>query len=96
MTMNVPWKLELRSPEERSLYAEVLHEDLRDGLLGLGVDPGERPLRLAVAELAHLLGRKGLTLVLEARDGEGNTLLRYFLSPEEPVLECMAGRGEWE
>jgi hypothetical protein len=60
------------------------------------VEAGGRPLRLSVAELAQLLGDRGYGMVLEARDGDGRLRLRFKLSPEDPTLECMVGRGEWE
>lgn len=60
------------------------------------MEAGERPLRLAVAELARLLGDRGYSLVLEVRDAEGEVRLRFALSPEEPTLECMVGQGEWD
>jgi len=93
----IPFRLEdwLSTPEERMAYAEALHEDLARGLRDLGVEVGDRPLRLAVAELARLLGDRGYSLVLEVRDGKGEAVLQFSLSPEEPTLECMVGRGEW-
>lgn len=93
----IPFRLEdwLSTPEERMAYAEALHEDLARGLRDLGVEAGDRPLRLAVAELARLLGNRGYSLVLEVRDGKGEAVLQFSLSPEEPTLECMVGRGKW-
>jgi hypothetical protein len=85
----------LMDTEERFAQAEALHRELAEGLRGLGVEAGDRPLRLSVAELARLLGNRGYGLVLEARDGEGRPRLRFELSPEDPTLECMVGRGEW-
>ncbi len=82
--------------EERLARAEALHRELAKGLKGLGVEAGDRPLRLAIAELAQLLGDRGYGMVLEVRDGEGRVRLRFGLGPEDPALECMVGRGEWE
>ncbi len=82
--------------EARLSLAEGLHRELAERLRGVGVDAGDRPLRLAIAELARLLGDRGYGMVLEARDGEGRLRLRFELRPEDPTLECMVGRGEWE
>jgi len=87
---------DLRDAEERLAYAEALHRELAERLRELGVEAGDRPLRLSVAELARLLGDRGYGLVLEVRDGEGRLRLRFELGPEDPTLECMVGRGEWE
>ncbi len=81
--------------EARLALAEGLHRELAERLRGLGVDAGDRPLRLAIAELARLLGNRGYEMVLEVRDGEGHLRLRFELGPEDPTLECMVGRGEW-
>jgi hypothetical protein len=70
--------------------------ELAGRLRELGVEAGDHPLRLSVAELARLLGDRGYGLVLEVRDGEGRLRLRFELDPEDPTLECMVGRGEWE
>jgi hypothetical protein len=86
----------LMDTEERLAQAEALHRELAEGLRGLGVEAGDRPLRLSVAELARLLGDRGYGMVLEVRDGEGRLRLRFELDPEDPTLECMVGRGEWE
>jgi hypothetical protein len=88
-------KRSLVDAEERLARAEALHRELAEGLRGLGVEAGDRPLRLSVAELAHLLGSQGYGMVLEVRDGEGWVRLRFGLGPEDPALECMVGRGEW-
>jgi hypothetical protein len=82
--------------ETRLSLAEGLHRELAERLRGLGVEAGDRPLRLSVAELARLLGDRGYGMVLEVRDGEGRLRLRFELDPEDPTLECMVGRGEWE
>ncbi len=82
--------------EARLSLAEGLHRELAERLRGLGVDAGDRPLRLAIAELARLLGDRGYGMVLEVRDREGQVRLRFGLGPEDPALECMVGRGEWE
>jgi hypothetical protein len=82
--------------EERLAHAETLHRKLAERLRGLGVEAGDRPLRLSVAELARLLGDRGYGMALEARDGKGRVRLRFELNPEDPTLECMVGRGEWE
>jgi hypothetical protein len=42
--------------EARLSLAEGLHRELAERLRGLGVEAGDRPLRLSVAELARLLG----------------------------------------
>ncbi len=82
--------------EERLSGAEALHRKLAERLRGLDVEAGDRPLRLAIAELARLLGDRGYGTVLEVRDGEGRVRFRFGLGPEDPTLECMVGRGEWE
>jgi hypothetical protein len=82
--------------EERLAQAEALHRELAERLRRLGVEAGDRPLRLSVVELARLLGDRGCRMALEARDGEGRVRLRFELGPEDPTLECMVGRGEWE
>ncbi|WP_347240210.1 hypothetical protein [Thermus sp.] len=91
----IPFRLEdwLTTPEDRMSYAEVLHEELARELRELGLEAGDRPLRLAVAELARPLGDRGYSLVLEVRDGKGKTRLHFGFSPDEPTLECMVGRG---
>jgi len=81
--------------ETRLSLAEGLHRELAERLRGLGVEAGDRPLRLSVAELARLLGDRGYGMVLEVRDGEERVRLRFELRPEDPTLECMVGRGEW-
>lgn len=81
--------------EARLSLAEELHQELAKRLRGLGVEAGDRPLRLSVAELARLLGDQGYEMVLEVRDQAGQGRLHFELRPEDPTLECMVGRGEW-
>ncbi len=69
--------------EERLSCAEALHRELAEGLRGLGVEAGDRPLRLSVAELARLLGDRGYGMVLEARDGEGRNVTAHRYSRRE-------------
>ena len=75
--------------------AASLQEELSRLLLEVGVDAGHRPLRLAVAELARLLGERGYALALEARKGNA-PVFSFVLEPEDPTLECLVGEGGWD
>jgi hypothetical protein len=69
--------------EARLSLAEGLHRELAERLRGLGVEAGDRPLRLSVAELARLLGDQGYEVALEARDGEGRNVTAHRYSRRE-------------